>query len=55
MGKARRKINRLRRQFLKNKPKPRIPVAGPGGAMKSKKDYDRKKVKKETEKLVSDE
>lgn len=42
MGKAKRKINRLRRAKMKKKIKPRIPVAPPGFSMKTKKDYDRK-------------
>ncbi len=55
MGKAKRKINRLRRKFLKRGVKIRIPIAPPGKAMKSKKDYDRKKHKQETEKIVINE
>lgn len=55
MGKAKRKINRLRRRLLKKSIKMRIPVAPPGKAMKSKKDYDRKKHKQETEKIVTNE
>lgn len=54
MGKAKRKINRLRRKMLKKKIKPRIPVAPPGQTMKSEKDYDRKKVKNETKKIVEE-
>lgn len=34
--------------------KPRIPVAPPGWRHKSKKDYDRKRLKKETEKEKQD-
>jgi hypothetical protein len=55
MGKSRRKINRLRRKFLKRKLTPRIPVAPPGFSMKSKKDYDRNKHKQETKKMANDE
>lgn len=55
MGKAKRKINRLRRKLLKQKAKKRIPVAPPGFTMKSDKDYDRKKFKKTTKELVTDE
>lgn len=54
MGKAKRKINRLRRKKLKQKVKPRIPVAPPGYGMKSKMDYDRKSHKKITKKLVDE-
>lgn len=54
MGKAKRKINRLRRKLLKNGVKLRIPVAPPGFAFKTDKDYDRNKTKQETKKLVSD-
>ena len=54
MGKAKRKIKRLRRKFLKRIIKPRIPVAPPGYAMKSEKDYDRKQMKKETKKLLDE-
>jgi hypothetical protein len=55
MGKAKRKINRLRRKLLKNGVKRRIPVPPPGYAMRSDKDYDRSKMKQETKKLVSDD
>ena len=55
MGKAKRKINRLRRKLLQQKVKPRIPVAPPGSAMKSKKDYDRSKSKRDLEKLVEND
>lgn len=55
MGKAKRKINKLERKKKKQKIKPRIPVAPPSIAMKSKKDYDRKKVKKETEQMVKND
>ena len=54
MGKAKRKINKLERKKKKQKIKPRIPVAPPSIAMKSKKDYNRKKIKEETEKMVKD-
>ncbi len=54
MGKAKRKINKLRRKKLKQKVKPRIPVAPPGYAMKSEMDYDRKSHKKATKKLVDE-
>ena len=46
MGKAKRKINRLRRKKLKQKIRPRIPVAPPGFVMKSKIDYNRNDNKK---------
>lgn len=52
MGKAKRKINRLRRKMLKKKVKPRIPVAPPGYGMKTEKDYDRKKLKKEVKDML---
>jgi hypothetical protein len=55
MGKAKRKINRLRRKKLKQIFKPRIPIPPPGFSMKSKKDYNRKKLKQETKKLANDE
>lgn len=42
MGKAKRKINRLKRSKMKKKIKIRIKVAPPGFSMKTKKDYDRK-------------
>ena len=54
MGKAKRKINKLERKKKKQEIKPRIPVAPPSIAMKSKKDYNRKKIKEETEKMVKD-
>ena len=54
MGKAKRKINRLERKKRKQEVKPRIPVAPPSIAMKSKKDYDRQKTKKETKQMVED-
>lgn len=54
MGKAQRKINRLRRKKLKQKIKPRIPVAPPGYAMKSKMDYDRNNDKKFIKKLLNE-
>jgi hypothetical protein len=54
MGKAKRKINRLRRKKLKQKIKPRIPVAPPGYAMKSKMDYDRKNNKKAAKQLINE-
>ena len=54
MGKSKRKINRLRRKFLKKKVKRRIPVAPPSFAFKTDKDYDRKKLKKDTKKVVND-
>lgn len=50
MGKAKRKINKLRREKLKQKVRPRIPVAPPGYGMKSKMDYDRKDYKKDAKK-----
>jgi len=53
MGKAKRKINRLRRKLLKKKSWLRIPIAPPGYALKSDKDYDRKKLKKETKEMVN--
>jgi hypothetical protein len=55
MAKAQRKINRLRRHKAKQKIKPRIPVAPPSIAMKSKKDYDRKKIKQETKQMVEND
>ena len=55
MGKAKRKINRLRRKRLKQKIKPRIPVPPPGFSMASKKDYNRQKTKKQTKEMVNDE
>lgn len=54
MGKAKRKINRLRRKKLKQIIKPRIPVAPSGFPMKSKKDYSRQKSKQETKKIADD-
>jgi hypothetical protein len=54
MGKSKRKINKLQRNKLKKKIKPRIPVAPPGFSIKSKKDYDRKEHKKETKQMVLD-
>lgn len=54
MGKAKRKINRLRRKKLKQVIKPRIPVAPSGFPMKSKKDYNRQKSKQETKKIADD-
>jgi hypothetical protein len=54
MGKAKRKINKLERKKKKQKIKPRIPVAPPSITMKSKKDYNRKNIKKETKKMVKD-
>lgn len=54
MGKAKRKINRLRRKKLKQVIKPRIPVPPPGFVIKSKKDYDRKKNKEETKRILDD-
>ena len=55
MGKAKRKINKLERKKKKQEIKPRIPVAPPSIAMKSKKDYNRKKIKEETKKMVKDD
>jgi hypothetical protein len=55
MGKAKRKINRLERKKRKQEIKPRIPVAPPSIAMKSKKDYDRKRVKEETKRMVEND
>ena len=55
MGKAKRKINRLRRKLIKRGVKLRIPIAPPGFSMKSKKDYDRNKSKKEVKKIVDDD
>jgi hypothetical protein len=52
VGKARRKINKLRRRKLQAKIGPRIPVAPPNIRMKSKKDYDRKNMKNELKKMV---
>lgn len=52
MGKAKRKINKLRREKLKKKIKPRIPIAPPGHTMATKKDYDRKKAKKEIKEIL---
>ena len=52
MGKAQRKINKLRRKKLEQSIGPRIPVAPPTITFKSKKDYDRKNNKKEIEKEV---
>jgi hypothetical protein len=54
MGKAKRKINKLRRKKLSQKVKPRIPVAPPGFGMKSKMDYNRKKYKENIEKLFDE-
>lgn len=54
MGKAKRKINRLRRKLLKKKVKPRIPIAPPGKAHKTKKDYNRQNLKKETKKILQE-
>jgi len=54
MGKAKRKINKLERKKKKQEIKPRIPVAPPSITMKSKKDYNRKKIKEETKKMVKD-
>ena len=54
MGKSQRKINRLRRKKLKQKVKPRIPIAPPGYGMKSKMDYDRKDHKKTIKKLMDE-
>ncbi len=54
MGKAKRKINKLRRKKLKQKVRPRIPVAPPGYGMKSKMDYDRKDYKKDEKKLTNE-
>lgn len=55
MGKAKRKINRLRRKKMKKKIKPRIPVAPPGYSMKSEMDYDRNKQKSNTRKLLEND
>lgn len=55
MGKAKCKINRLRRKKMKKKIKPRIPVAPPGYAMKSEMDYDRKKHKPKTRELLEND
>lgn len=55
MGKAKRKINRLKRKFLKKKVKIRIPTPKSGYVIKSKKDYDRNSSKQEAKKIVSDE
>jgi hypothetical protein len=55
MGKAKRKINKLRRKLKNMKIKPRIPVAPPSIVMKSKKDYDRRKMKQETKKMVDND
>ena len=55
MGKAKRKINRLRRKFLKKKISLRIPVAPPGFTMSSSKDYNRKTSKQEVEKMLDDD
>lgn len=52
MGKAKRKINRLRRKMLNKKIRPRVPVPPVGCSMKTIKDYDRKKMKKETKEMV---
>lgn len=54
MGKAKRKINKLRKKKLKQKVKPRIPVAPPGYGMRSKMDYDRKDLKKAMKKLLDE-
>lgn len=54
MGKAKRKINKLERKKKKQKVKPRIPVAPPSIAMKSKKDYNRNSAKEQTKKMVED-
>jgi hypothetical protein len=54
MGKAKRKINRLRRKKLSQKIRPRIPVPPPGFGMKSKMDYDRKNYKKDLEKILDE-
>jgi hypothetical protein len=55
MGKAKRKINRLKRKLIKKGVKIRIPIAPPQKSMKTKKDYDRKKHKQETKKIVNNE
>jgi len=55
MGKAKRKINRLRRKRLKQKISPRIPVAPPGFSMKSDKDYDRAREKQKVKDLINNE
>jgi hypothetical protein len=55
MGKAKRKINKLERKKKKQEIKPRIPVAPPSIAMKSKKDYDRSKSKQEVKKMVEND
>lgn len=52
MGKAKRKINRLRRKKLQAKIGPRIPIAPPNIRMKSKKDYNRKNMKNELKKAL---
>ena len=52
MGKAKRKINRLKRLKMKQKIKPRVPVAPPTIVMKSPKDYSRTKSKLELKKMV---
>lgn len=55
MGKAKRKINKLERNKKKQEIKPRIPVAPPSISMKSKKDYDRNKIKKQTKEMVQND
>jgi hypothetical protein len=54
MGKAQRKINKLRRKKLEQSIGPRIPVAPPTITFKSKKDYSRKNKKKDIEKEIKD-
>ena len=55
MGKAKRKINKLRRKLLKQEIKPRIPVAPPTIAHDSKKDYNRKKDKQKIKKEINND
>lgn len=54
MGKAKRKINRLRRKRLKQKIKPRLPSPPPGYAMRSKMDYNRNDHKTATKQLIDE-
>lgn len=53
MAKSKRKINKLKRKLMESKIKPRIPVAPPSISMKSKKDYDRNKGKKQLKELLN--
>lgn len=54
MGKAKRKINRLRRKMIKKGFNPRIPIAPPSVRMKTKKDYNRANNKKAIKENLDD-